>query len=972
MKINDCVHGFILKREEEIQEVNGVARVFEHEKTGARLVYISNDDNNKVFHIGFRTPSAHSTGVAHILEHSVLCGSRKYPVKEPFVELAKGSLNTFLNAMTYPDKTVYPIASTNAKDFMNLMDVYLDAVFYPDIYKVPYIFYQEGWHYHLEEREDPITYNGVVYNEMKGVFSSPEEILQHNIFETLYPDTIYGKESGGDPDVIPELSYEDFLNFHKKFYHPSNAYIYLYGDGDVETHLAYLNDEYLSHFDREEIDSAIDTQKPFLELREAAYDYPVTGEDDFDEKDYLSLSYVLENEPTFEDIMAFEILGHILLGSNAAPLKKALLDLDICKEVDYAYSSAMKQPYFSIVLKHTDIKYKDLFLKTVKETLERLVKDGLDAKSIDAGISINEFSLIEGEYGAYPKGLMYGLEMFDTWLYGGDPLSHLKYRDAIEKLRASSKNRGFEALIARYLLFNDHKALVSLHPDSKMAERKEKALADKLAAYKASLSDEALDALVRETQLLLKRQNTEDTPEALKTIPKLSLSEIDKKARIPEMSVETYHDSPLLFHPGHTGGIAYLKLFFDTRVLPREDLKYLSLLNKIIGRISTEDYDYERLNQEIEIHTGGISSSVETYDNVKELGNYEGKFIIRGKAVADKIPDMVALMSSVILKTRFDEKNLIHDIIGEVRMAKENQFLMGGHTMSVQRMQSYYSQSARMFEELGGLEFYRFIADLDDHFDERWEVLSEKLKTVATTIFNRKYLVISVTGDDDLKAPVLRALGGLYNQLDDGAVPFYDYQFDLEALNEGFMTAAKIQYVSKGYNIRQLGYAYSGSLLVLKSVLAMDYLWNRVRVQGGAYGAFFGINRSGDLYMASYRDPNLRKTIEAYNEACRYIETMDVSKRELEKYIIGTISSKDVPLSAALMADAADTMYFNRTTVEDVQRERDEILGTTLETLKASAQMVREVMDKNLVCVIGSEESVREAKDCFGEIKYIK
>ncbi|MDO4289309.1 MAG: insulinase family protein [Eubacterium sp.] len=972
MKINDCVHGFILKREEEIQEVHGIARVFEHEKTGARLVYISNDDNNKVFHIGFRTPSDNSTGVAHILEHSVLCGSRKYPVKEPFVELAKGSLNTFLNAMTYPDKTVYPIASTNAKDFMNLMDVYLDAVFYPDIYKVPYIFYQEGWHYHLEKKEDPITYNGVVYNEMKGVFSSPEEILHHNIFETLYPDSIYGKESGGDPDVIPDLSYEDFVNFHKKFYHPSNAYIYFYGDGDVEAHLAYLNDNYLSQFDRAEIDSSIATQKPFTGLREAAYNYPVAGDEDFGNRDYLSLSYVLENEPTFEDIMAFEILGHILLGSNASPLKKALLDLDICKEVDYSYSSAMKQPYFSIILKHTDIKHKDLFLKTVKETLEGLVRDGLDAKSVEAGISINEFSLVEGEYGAYPKGLMYGLEMFDTWLYGGDPLSHLKYKDVIEKLRASSKNRGFEALIARYLLFNDHKAMVSIHPDPQLAERKERALTKKLADYKASLSEAELEALVEETQLLLERQNTEDTPEALESIPMLSLSEIDKKARIAEMSVETYRDNTLLYHPGHTGGIAYLKLFFDTRVLPREDLKYLSLLNKIIGRISTEDYDYQRLNQEIEIHTGGISSSVETYDNVKMPGSYESKFIIRGKAMADKAEDLVALMTSVILKTRFDEKNLIHDIISEVRMNKENQFLMGGHTVSVQRLQSYYSQSARMFEELGGVEFYRFIADLDDNFDARWEALSEKLQAVAAAIFNRKYLVVSITGEEAAKASVLAALDKLYDKLLDEATPFYDYLFELEPKNEGFMTAAKIQYVSKGYNIRQLGYDYSGSLLVLKSILAMDYLWNRVRVQGGAYGAFFGINRSGDMYMASYRDPNLQKTIDAYNDACSYIEGMEVSNRELEKYIIGTISSKDVPLSAALMADAADTMYFNRTTAEDVQRERDEILGTTLDTLRSTAQMVREVMGKELLCVIGSEEAVREAQDCFGEIRYIK
>lgn len=972
MKVHDNHHGFTLLREENIEEVNGVARFFEHDKTGARLIYISNDDDNKVFHIGFRTPSDNSTGVAHIMEHSVLCGSRKYPVKEPFVELAKGSMNTFLNAMTYPDKTVYPIASTNDKDFMNLMDVYLDAVFYPDIYNTPHIFHQEGWHYHLENKEDPITYNGVVYNEMKGVYSSPEEVLQRKIFQTLYPDSIYGEESGGYPENIPDLTFEDFAAFHKKLYHPSNSYIYLYGDGDMDAHLKYLDEAYLSQFDRADIDSEIPIQVPFEEMAVASDSYPIPSDEDQKNKDYLSLSYVLENEPTFEDILAFDVLGHILLGANSAPLKKVLLDLNICKEVDYAYSSSMKQPYFSIVLKHTDEKYKELFIETVEKTLEDLVKNGLDKRSVEAGININEFMLIEGEYGSYPKGLMYGLEMFDTWLYGGDPLSHLKYRDAISKLRMSSENRGFEALIARYLLGNPHQAFVSIHPDSSLAEKKEKALSDKLEAYKKSLSPEELDDLVVDTQALLERQNTEDSPEALESIPKLSLDEINKKARKVVLYEEEFKGHKLLYHPGYTGGIAYVKFYFDTHTVPQEDLKYLSLVNKIIGRVSTEDYDYERLNQEIEISTGGISSSVETYDNIKESGRYESKFAIKGKAVVANVKRLLELIESTILRSRFDERHLIEDIVGEIRMNKENQFLMGGHTVSVQRLQSYYSQSARMFEELGGVEFYQFLADLDDHFDERWEELSAKLKEVANTIFNKKGMIISITGDKDLKEPVLEAVGSFLENLPDRDLETYRYHFDLEVKDEGFMTAAKIQYVSKGFNIRDLGYTYNGSMLVLKSILAMDYLWNRIRVQGGAYGAHFGINRAGELYFASFRDPNLSKTLDAYNEAFEYVENLDVSRREMEKYIIGTISSKDVPLSTALKADSADTMYFNKTTQEDLQKERDEILGTTNESLRGTAAMIREAMDKNVLCVIGSEEAVRAAEDEFKEIKYIK
>ncbi|MEG0681602.1 MAG: insulinase family protein [Eubacterium sp.] len=972
MKIHDKIHGFTLNREEIIEEVNGVARVFEHDQTRARLIYISNDDDNKVFQIGFKTPSKNSTGVAHILEHSVLCGSRKYPVKEPFVELAKGSMNTFLNAMTYPDKTVYPIASTNEKDFMNLMDVYMDAVFYPEIYNIPYIFHQEGWHYHLENKEDPITYNGVVYNEMKGVYSSPEEILHHHIFETLYPDTIYGEESGGDPDFIPDLSYEDFVGFHKKFYHPSNAYIYLYGDGDIEEHLKYLNDSYLSQFDYQVIDNTIETQLPFEKTAYSSISYPVAGEDGQDEKSYLAMGYVLENEPTFEDLLAFDVLGHILLSANSAPLKKALLDLNICKDVDYSYSSSLKQPYFAIVLKNTEEKYRDLFVETVDKTLSDLVKNGLDKRSVEAGININEFSLIEGEYGSYPKGLMYGLEMMDTWLYGGDPLSHLKYRDAIEKLRQSSENRGFEALIARYLLYNSHRAVVSIHPDENLAQEREHLLIEKLDAYKKSLTPQALDHLVSETQALIERQNSEDSEDALMTIPKLSLDEINKKARQLVLEEEMYKGHKLLWHPGCSGGIIYTRFYFDTHTVPQDDLKYLSLVNKIIGRVSTKDYNDERLNQEIEIKTGGISSSIETYDDVKKPEKYESKFIIKGKAIGSNVAKMMELIESMVLRSCFDEKNLIADIISEIRLTKENQFLTAGHTVTVQRMQSYYSQSARMFEELSGIEFYKFIVDLDENLNERWEFLSSKMADVAKAVFNRNGLIISITGDENLKELTLNEVDRFVENLENREAQNYNYHFDLEKLNEGFMTASQIQYVSKGYNIEKLGYAYHGSYLVLKSILGMDYLWNRIRVQGGAYGAFFGINRVGDLYFASYRDPNLLKTIDAYNEASEYIEKLDIPRREMEKYIIGTISSKDVPLSTAIKGEVADTMYFNGLSSEDVQKERDEILGTTLENLKEAAQMVKKAMDQTVICVIGSEESVRQAEAVFKEVKYIK
>lgn len=972
MKRNDNIHGFILKHCETIEEVNGEALVFEHEKTGAKLIYISNDDDNKVFNIGFRTPSPNSTGVAHILEHSVLCGSRKYPVKEPFVELVKGSLNTFLNAMTYPDKTVYPVASTNAKDFMNLMDVYLDAVFYPNIYQIPYIFYQEGWHYHLEKAEDPITYNGVVYNEMKGVYSSPEEILQGEIFKALYPSTIYGQESGGHPDCIPALSYDAFLAFHKKYYHPSNSYIYLYGDGDVEEHLAYLNDHYLADFDRETVDSQIQTEPAFEKMAEKTASYPVSGEDDLTHKDYLSLSWVFEDHASFEDHLAYDLLGHILMGSNASPLKKALLDLNICQDVDYSFTSSLKQPMFSIMLKNTDETYKDLVIDTINRTLEKLAEDGLDQRSIDAAININEFSLIEADYGTYPKGLMLGLEMFDSWLYDEDPLKHLKFKSAISHLREDAANHGFEKRIQTCFLENTHKAFVSIHPDPDLAERKNQELEKKLADYKASLDAAALQDLIQETQTLLERQNSEDTAEALATIPKLALSEIGKQARLYPIEVETYKNRTLLWHPGHTGGVVYFRLYFDTHVISQEDLKYLSLLNKIIGRVRTEDYTSELLNQETEIYTGGISSSIETYDNTKEEGAYESKFVFKGKVKAENLSKLTELTHSMLLRTCFDEKQLIRDIISEVKMSKENQFVMSGNAVAAQRLQSYYSQSARLFDEIGGIRFYQFVADLYDHFDEKFEQLAAKLHETAQALFNRSNVILSITCDTELKDAALIAADSIMDALPASEQAVYSYAFDLKPGNEGFMTAAEIQYVCQGYNLRKLGYAYHGSLLVLKTIMSMDYLWNQIRVLGGAYGAGLSITRAGEFVFSTFRDPNLKRTLDVYDQAASYIRHLKLSQRELEKYIIGTISGRDVPLSAALSANSADSMYFSRLTQEDIQKEREEILGTTEEKLKAMADMVAEAMNQRMLCVIGSEDAVRKAEDVFTSIQYIK
>lgn len=972
MKMNEIYSGFQLIHEEYIEGIRGTARMFRHLRTKAPLLYISNDDSNKVFQIAFRTPSKNSTGVAHIIEHSVLCGSRKYPVKEPFVELVKGSLNTFLNAMTYPDKTVYPIASTNDKDFMNLMDVYLDAVFYPDIEKKPEIFKQEGWHYHLEDVKDDLTYNGVVYNEMKGAYSNPEEILSKELFQTLFPDNIYGEESGGFPPNIPDLTYEAFLDFHRKFYHPSNSYIYLYGDGDVLAHLEYLDHNYLSHFDYREVDSHIDNQPAFDAMRESEVDYPISGEEDLSDKDYLALGYVLGHDLRYNDLMAFDIMIHILLSANSSPLKKALLDLNICKEVDYSFSSSLKQPYFTIVLKNTDKKYKDLFRKTVVDSLEKLVKTGLNPKDVEAGINHTEFILKEEDFGTYPRGLMYGLEMMDTWLYDGNPLDHLKYSSAIQSIRDASSNRGFEALIERYLIQNTHCALVSASPDPSLAEKNDASLKDKLKRHKDSLDAEQLQALVEDTQNLEAYQSSEDSPEALATIPVLSLDEIGKKAKKLDVQEETIDGKKLLWHPLETNGVVHVRLFFDTRTLPQEELKYLALINKLLGQLSTEHLSDEALNQEIEIYTGGIGTSMESYDNVKVIDDYQSKFIVKGKAMGENIDKLMELMGEIILHTRFNEKSLVENVISEERTSKEMSYLTAGHTAAIHRLQSYYSQAACAFQEVGGLDFFRFMADLDDHFDTAFDELAVHMADVCRRLFVKDHLIVSLGCDEDLKDKALKAISHLIDQLNEAGGALNTYRFTPTLKNEGIMTAAEINYVAKGYNYKSLGYEYRGSAFVLKTLLSMDYLWNRIRVKGGAYGASFGVGRTGDLAFSSYRDPKLGETLSAYDHVGDYLRQLDISQRELEKYIIGSISSRDVPLTARLMINVGDSMFFSGLTQDVVQSERDQILSTTVDDLKNHADMIDAAMAENCFCVIGNEEAIHKSEELFNETTYIR
>lgn len=963
-QINKEYHGFKLVENDKVNEINSEARVFIHTKTGAKLLNLQNDDNNKVFAIGFRTPPEDSTGVPHILEHSVLCGSRKFPIKDPFVELAKGSLNTFLNAMTFSDKTLYPIASQNDKDFFNLMDVYLDAVFHPNIYEYPEILAQEGWHYELENKEDEITYKGVVYNEMKGAFSSPEDVLYRKIQESLFPNTTYGVESGGDPNNIPDLTYEEFIDFHKKYYHPSNSYIYLYGDGDLDKQLEFVNN-YLQEFDKADIDSHIDVQKPFNELKEVIAEYPVSINDKGNDKTFLSLNFVVGECTDPELYMAFEILEYLLLETSAAPLKKALIEAGIGKDVYGFYDGSILQPVFSIVVKNANADKKEAFKSLVFDTLKKIVEEGLDKKLVEACINIKEFRLREGDTRTYPKGLLYYVKSLDSWLHDKDPLAHFQYDEILNNIKTALTTDYFEQLIERYLIESKHCTLLVLNPKRGMAEEKNEEIRKKLAEYKKSLSDEEIDKLVEQTKALRERQISGEKPEDLEKIPLLSLEDVEKNIEELPLEEREICGNKVLFHEVFTNKIAYLRFVFDTDTVEEELIPYIGLLSSVLGRIGTEKYNYMDLSNEINIYTGGIGYGAVSYILNDAVGEYVPKFLVKSKALLDKLPKLCELVEEVILNTKFDDKKRLREIIQELRSRLEMAILDGGHVVAANRLFSYFSAVGHYEENISGLKFYKFIEELDENFEAKYNEIVENLSKVSSKIFNKNNLLISIAVEKDDYKKIEENICSFVNGLSKEVLEHQKYNFELKAYNEGLMTSGDVQYVAKGYNYKKLGYEYKGSLQVLKTIISLDYLWNKVRVLGGAYGAFASFGRSGNMFFGSYRDPNLKETLEVYDNIEEYLRNFDADEREMTKYIIGTISNLDTPLTPPMKADKALGYYLSRITHEDAQRERNEVLNASKEDIKSFADMISAGLKENYICVVGNESKLKQNEDVF-------
>jgi len=966
LECNKLYNGFKFLEERKIDEIQATGRVFIHENSGARLFHLECDDDNKVFSITFRTPAPDNKGIPHILEHSVLCGSRKFPSKEPFVELAKGSLSTFLNALTFPDKTMYPVASRNEKDLFNLMDVYLDAVFFPNIYKFPEIFQQEGWHYKISNER--IHYNGVVYNEMKGSFSTPEMLLFRKIPQSLFPDTTYGFESGGDPDEIPRLSFEEFIDFHKKYYHPSNSYIFLYGNGNLLEQLKFIHHNYLKDFNRIDVNSDVQLQKPFTQEHEMSVFYPISEHEDESEKSYLSLNYVTGKATDSELYLAMDILEYLLLETPAAPLKKALIEARIGKDVFGMFDKNILQPVFSVIVKNTEEERKERFREVVYSTLSELVKKGIDRRLIEASINIKEFALREADYRGLPKGLVYCIHCMDSWLYGEEPFKHLCYEEPLKRVKKAFSSAYFENLIDIYLLKNNHRSVVIVNPSRELLKRKEQELRSALLKFKESLSPEEMKTLLEQEQKLINRQKTTDNPEAIEAIPLLSLKDINPKAEELPIEVRDGNGLTILAHPMFTQKIVYLNLFFNTSSLPVEDLPYASLLAGLLGKISTKNYSYSELSNEINIHTGGMYFVFTALGQKDNDSIFYPKMIVKSKALVSRAGDLARLIKEISCNTLYNERDRIREVVQEIKSRMEMSIYEQGHMVAASRLMSYFSPVGSYTETIGGFTFYRFITELEKNFENKFDELSYKLQQISKKIFNRKNILLSITTAEEDYKKICDIIPGLISKMDDKEQEKILYYFDFKRKNEGLLTPSQVQFVAKGYNFKKLGFTFSGSMLVLKQIATLDYLWNRVRVQGGAYGSFAQFSRNGIVYFTSYRDPNLEQTIKIYDDMPKYIKSFEVSEREMRKYILGTVSRLDAPLTPSMKGEVAAERYINGLTQEEIQITREKVLATRKKDIVQFAELLEEVMKQNYFCVIGNEGKLKENSQLFSEL----
>ena len=969
MTIHDLAEYEILD-EHRVEDVQSDGFILRHKKSGARIAILSNNDDNKVFYIGFRTPPEDETGVPHIIEHTTLCGSKKFPVKDPFIELAKGSLNTFLNAMTYPDKTVYPVASCNDQDFKNLMDVYLDAVFNPNITKYEEIFKQEGWHYELTGKDDELKINGVVYNEMKGAYSSPDEVLSSQIYRSLFPDNTYSKDSGGNPEYIPKLTYEAYLDFYHKYYHPSNSYIYLYGDMDVVERLEWLDKEYLSLYDYKKVNSEINKQPAFDEIKNVEAQYSITMDDSQENKTYLSYNRVVGDSLDEMLYQAFDVLDYALVSSPGAPVKQALIDAGIGDDVYGSYDAGILQPVFSFVAKNANASQADEFESIIENTLKEVVKTGINKEALLAGINSSEFKFREADFGQFPKGLLFGLNCLDSWLFDDmKPFIHLECLGTFAKLRKAVDTDYFEKLIQEYLLDNTHGSSVTVKPKRGLGNEREEALAKELSNYKASLSDEEIKKLIEDTEHLKKYQEEPSSDEDLRKLPMLTRADMKKNAMAFSNIEDELLDVKVVRHDIESNGIDYISFLFDAGDFAQSDLGYLGFFTNALGLVSTEKYSCTDLANATNIYTGGISTGTASHPDIKDRNNFVFKFEVKLKVLEKNLDKALELMEQMLLSSDFTDTKRLGELVAQIKARLQANLSSSGHLVAAMRSMSSFSRYALYQDELKGIAFYRSICRIEKKLSESPKSVSDKLAAIAKKLFARNRMLISFTGNNEAYGNAKPSLEKVMTGFNKMSAVGNQAEVHFNTAKEAFIDASQIQYVAKTGDFICEGYEYTGALRLLRIILSYDYLWINVRVKGGAYGCMNTFLRSGESYFVSYRDPNLSDTLDVYDRIPEYIKSFSPDERDMTKYIIGTFSALDTPMNPEAKGSRSLSAYLEGITYEQIQKERNEILNAQPEDIRRLADLVEAVLKKDSICVIGNENMIKESAGLFENVE---
>jgi presequence protease len=968
----EVYHGFKLLEKRFIKEVNSDGYYFEHIKSGAKLFKLAAKDQNKTFSIAFKTLPQSDYGTPHIIEHSVLNGSTNFPVKSPFDVLEKGSLQTFLNAFTGSDFTMYPAASMNDKDYFNLMHIYLDAVFNPLIAKDKRIFKQEGWHYELENKDSAISYKGVVYNEMKGAFSTPTRELNYQMFKNLFPDNSYKFSSGGYPSTIPKLKYEDFLDYYKRFYHPSNSYIFLYGDADLDKELSFIDSAYLSSYEKKNPNSDIPLQKPFSEMKEINAFYSASEGSSTENQTYLNFSFVAGLNTDKELVMALDILSDVLVNQESAPLRLALKEAGIGKDVS-ANTDNIEQNVFSINVQNANPGDKEKFKNIVFNTLAEVVKNGLDKQAVEGAINRMEFGLREGNDAQ--KGVNYGFNMLSGWFFASNPFIGLEYEKPLAELKTGITKKYLEDIIKKYMLDNQHKLLITLEPKPGLEKENNEKIDGELKAYKSSLSESDIQKLTNDTKELIDFQKREDSPEALAKIPLLSIKDINPKAEWYDLDEKKCENIPVLFHNEYTNGVTYLKIFFNIKALPSDLIPYAALLAEAMGSMNTEHYSYGDLDKVLNINTGGFSTYLTSYLKNMDDANLLPKFVVSSKVMNDKIDKVFELAAEVITKTKYADKERLKEVLLRYQSRLESNIKSNGFGYTQTRLSSYFTKQGMFSELTNGIDYYRFISNLANNYDSKYEEISANLLKIEKLLINTDNMIISITCNKTEVPECLKNIEKFSSLIPTSSKSSIkepdhsDWNISLDRKNEGFLTSSKVQYVLEGYDYKKLGYKWTGKLRVLSQILSTDYLQTQLRVVGGAYGGWSSFSASGLVFLGSYRDPNLKKTLDNYNGIPEYLSKFEVDENAMTRYIIGTVAQIDKPSTPSQRGDIATRYYFQETTAKDEQQFRDEVLSTSQQDIRSMKKLMEDILAKKIFCVYGNEDKINAEKEVFNKIE---